>query len=78
MFLPRLPEYSVIPNFIVAFRKYLLSILVTHRSSKIISLLLSAVLSSSVLSTSAILDYSTPLSLIRGLTVLQNFIANTN
>ena len=62
---PNLSEYSVIPNFIIAFWKYSLSVLVISKSSKIILLLLSlilfsSVLSSSFLSTTTILDYSGP------------------
>ena len=52
-------------------------LLATSRSSDIISLLLSPILFfpvlSSFLSTRVILDACTPLSPIRGLTVLQNF-----
>ena len=88
VFVPKLSEYSVIPNFVIAFGKYSLSVLATSRSSDIISLLLSqilfhcyyllfnffSVLSSSFLSASVILDDCAPLILIRGLTVLQNLL----
>ena len=83
VFVPKLAEYSVIPNFVIAFWKYSWSVLDTSRSSEIISLLLSPILSFSVLSSyflsaSVILDGCTPLSLISGLTVTQNFLLSVN
>ena len=79
VFVPQLSEYSVIPNYVIAFRKYSLNVLAASRLSEIISLLLSpilffSVLSSSFLSASVILYGRTSLSLIRGLTVPRNFL----
>ena len=61
VFVPKLSEYSVIPNFVIAFWKYSLSVFATCRSPETVSLSLSpilffSVLSSTFLSKSVILD----------------------